>query len=165
MKSQQYHTNKRVYRITEHGDVYREDGVQLYPCRGYLGSVSFLLGGKRVTIAPIVLELFVGQKPSHRHVAMHKNMCSWNNHYSNLSWGTHTERNLQGTQNKGMRNFLPDEPKTAKGSDPRRKPVTVNGSWYISVSDASAQLGVRADCISRAARSGIPYKGKTFGYK
>ena len=164
MKTQQYETGGRVYRITEHGDVYREDGVQLASCRGYMGSVSYFLGGRRVTIAPIVLELFVSPRPSRRHVAMHKDSCAWNNHHTNLRWGTHTERNLQGVKNQPIWYKLPSEPEKETIHDPRRKPVFVNGEWHASVLDAAVKLNLRADCISRAARSGRTHKGMTFEY-
>jgi len=165
METREYLTpTGRVYRVTAHGDVYREDGVQLASCRGYMGSVSYLLGGRRMGIARIVLSLYVSPPPSVGYVAIHRDRCSWNNHYSNLAWATPTERNLLGLRDRKNKHLLPPEVKRVEVSDPRRRPVVVDGFWYVSVGSAAKELGLRGDCVSRAARGCKNYKGMSFNY-
>lgn len=53
---------------------------------------------KRVPV--LVLEAFVGPRPSHKHVAMHLDNNKLNNNLSNLKWGTDSENVRHSVQSK-----------------------------------------------------------------
>lgn len=76
---------------------------------GYLSVVLIAVNGKRLArkVHQLVLESFVGPRPSPSHVTRHvHDNTPTNCNLSNLAWGTQTENNRDkrrhGTQNKGV---------------------------------------------------------------
>jgi hypothetical protein len=72
--------------------------------------VTMFIKGKTIykKVHILVLEEFVGPKPSNIHQACHNDGDSFNNNVTNLKWGTpsdnYQDRHGHGTNNTGMRN-------------------------------------------------------------
>ena len=102
------------YEVSECGDVRRANaGARL---KGYItcdGYVAYQLQGSNgarseVTAHCLVLEAFVGPRPSPLHQGAHGDGSRLNNHFANLRWatpeGNQGDRVLHGTNPAGERN-------------------------------------------------------------
>jgi hypothetical protein len=116
------------YYVSDSGNVYSSNTGNNRICkklkpgddhRGYMHVILTKKGNKyNKKVHHLVLETFVGKKPSHRHIARHLNDDGYDNRLCNLKWGTMKE-NIQDCRNTGWlsKNYRVNR----RGIDSRRK--------------------------------------------
>jgi hypothetical protein len=87
-------------RIDLSGRRRKGTSLRLFPLPQYLGAWLFRDGRRtRCQIHLLVLEVFVGPRPSPKHVARHLDDDKTNNALSNLTWGTRSENAHDSVRN------------------------------------------------------------------
>lgn len=169
-----------LYRVSDHGQVWN---VRMnrphttwrrkkHRLRGRLildyVAINLVKDGKRKTrfVHVLMLEAFVGPKPTPRHVTMHLNDIPYDNRLENLKWGTESENNKASY---GKRKHVYTAVHLEKcGKQARKvlaKPTTfkniVTGEvkLYESSRMGLKDLGFHTAIHSRHMNTGKPYRG------
>lgn len=85
-----------IYEVTRAGEIISHHRRKPKPLRIFQGKVSLCRNGEETThyVSHLVLEAFVGKRPSDQHYAWHVNLDRSDFRAENLQWGTHQDRTL-----------------------------------------------------------------------
>ena len=159
-KVSNYGNVKSVKRECECGDIRGVGSTRvvpekiLKPCmtKGYL-NVNLYTGNiksmKRVSIAKLVLSTFVGEKPTLKHEACHKDDNKLNNHVDNLYWGTSKENKEDSRRNGTMRKAKGEEHYKAKLTEEDVRKIRKLYKKDKNYSKLARKYGVEINCIKR----------------
>jgi hypothetical protein len=172
---------EKYYTITEDGMVWSKGkGRWLKPrinvCGYVFYSISLGVGDHALgAFAHTLVALkYIGKPPTDRHEISHEDDNKMNNHYSNLSWLTHSE-NILGSYARGRRGWWlgRNKPPFSLGTklrmaNAKKKPVryTLNGhdSIFDSIETASKELGTYRKKIYSCIKEDKMFNGGWFSF-
>jgi len=164
-----YIKESKGYYVTENGKVYREvikydelgattrkkQMASVKDKKGYIIVPIYMLNGSRVSkkVHRLVASTYI-PNPYRFPQVNHKDLDKSNNSISNLEWVTN-KKNME----HAVKNGVFKGPRIG-----RRKPITIEGVEYESITIASEKTGIPISSVSRMAKYGDKWRARMKKY-